>query len=167
MLGKILTALFIISTIIINAQSIHQRIILWDSPRVFWDYNPTSYSVTNAENAYLLTNYTKTRSSLDTLSKVPPILKIQIDRYETNFSNYDTSYVSSLYNQNAYMIDFRLFKYGSTINYTPVLDQINKINTITKTGTTNNYKVPDIGCLYDSNNYPLVDSNNNILYPNN
>lgn len=111
--------------------------------------------------AIINVTYTKIKTSYISSKKIANIYS-WISNYTTNFSTMDTALTTdSITTSNRYLF-LGNYKYGSEIFYRGVLktdrDSI-------YTHPQNNYKFPDIGCLYDVNKYPLVDANNQIIYP--
>lgn len=93
---------------------------------------------------------------------------LTLNRYETNFSTYDTTLVIDSVQTSNYNLKLDRYKYGSVIQYKYSFSyrtlNLSLYNTYFSYST---FTVGDIGCFYDNKGYPLVDINGEIIYPNN
>lgn len=128
-------------------------------------YTPGSYS---SYNNYLtiMSSVAKIKSSAPNSTKKPLDKWLYFERYEYNFTTYDSTLTVDSILTSVRVKFLGDMKYGSQYKHRLTIRQYNIDNSIEyKTSDLLTETVRDVGCLYDSRSFPLADSENNILYP--
>jgi len=155
--------IIIISLFIIGVGHSQWFEFLANKSRGYYTFTVNGLTAIEGEYIRFVVESHKTRVSY-TASKRIVNNYVWLNRYETNFSNMDTTSTQDSLAISARLLFLGGYKYGSALSYRCYI----------KTDKDSLYSsnlqqiiIPDIGCLYDLNKYPLVDAEGKILYSNN